>query len=561
MIVDELIAILGYETRGEANLAKFQRNLDGVSKGISAIGVAAGTFVGTIAAQAFMRLGDAIGSLPGNVIKVSSEFEGFQASLETIEGSATKAKASMDWITQFAAKTPYELAGVTEAFIKLKTYGIDPMDGTLMTLGDTASAMKKPLLQAVEAYADATGMQFERLRDFGLRAEQKGDQVTFKWTKNGKDLTKTVKKSGAEIQKFLKDHFGSTFNGAMLRQSKTWNGMLSNLSDGWNIFQKKIGDKGFFDRVKGYLGGLLDYLGELDANGTLDRWATSLSNGLTWAVDTAVYSLSRLRRHFEFLTGWMTANPALFNAIKAGLAAIAAVKFPWIAGLLIFEDILSWFEGGDSTIRQFAEALSELTGVDADKLDEIIATLAAATALGAAATAIGAFSASIWPLTFALAALGGAYYVAKGALDFFAAQEAKISGIKAGDNPKAKPGYIEGAGYDENGKFIYMDGNRRVDGPKVNPQAGFTQDALDYKTMMENLEGNRIKMEGGNAAAAVTNTITDNSDKSVNVNVGGVVVNGVQNVTGAVGAAVGSAVGNAAAGSGRASRFEKDDAF
>ncbi|NML73564.1 hypothetical protein HHL25_05420 [Rhizobium sp. S-51] len=557
IVVEELIAQLGWDLTGEEDLRKFKKGMSDAEKGLSALA----TRMATFAAAAATAFGGGMAMLGKSVIGVSADFEGFQASLETIEGSATKAKASMDWITQFAAKTPYELAGVTDAFIKLKSYGIDPMDDTLRILGDTASAMNKPLNMAVEAFADATSFQFERLREFGLVASQKGDQVTFQWTKNGQTLTKTVKKSGAEIQKFLKDHFGSTFNGAMLRQSKTWNGMMSNLSDGWNIFQKKIGDKGFFDRVKGYLGGLLDYLGELDANGTLDRWATSLSNGLTWAVDTAVYSLSRLRRHFEFLTGWMTANPTLFNAIKAGLAAIAAVKFPWIAGLLIFEDILSWFEGGDSTIRQFAEALSKLTGIDADKLDEIIATLAAATALGAAATAIGAFSASIWPLTVALAALGGAYYLAKGALDFFAAQEAKISGIKAVDNPKAKPGYVEGAGYDENGKFIYMDGNRRVDGPKVNPQAGFTQDALDYKTMMENLEGNRIKMEGRNAAAKVESNLTDNRNQSVKVEVGGVVVNGVAAATSAVGAAVGSAVGNAAAGSGRASRFEKDDAF
>lgn len=57
----------------------------------------------------------------------------------------------------------------------------------------------------------------------------------------------------------------------------------------------------------------------------------------------------------------------------------------------------------------------------------------------------------------------------------------------------------------------------------------------------------------------VNNTVNDSRDQSTVVNVGGVTVNGVPNVSAAVGGAVGRAVGQAAVG--RASRFEKDGAF
>ncbi|CAH0132778.1 hypothetical protein SRABI05_00088 [Agrobacterium fabrum] len=57
----------------------------------------------------------------------------------------------------------------------------------------------------------------------------------------------------------------------------------------------------------------------------------------------------------------------------------------------------------------------------------------------------------------------------------------------------------------------------------------------------------------------VNNTVNDSRDQSVTVQVGGVTVQGVQNVNAAVGGAIGRAVGQAAVG--RASRFEKDDAF
>lgn len=63
----------------------------------------------------------------------------------------------------------------------------------------------------------------------------------------------------------------------------------------------------------------------------------------------------------------------------------------------------------------------------------------------------------------------------------------------------------------------------------------------------------------GAAPPEVTNTVNDSRDQSVTVQVGGVTVQGVQNVNAAVGGAIGRAVGQAAIG--RASRFEKDDAF
>jgi phage tail tape-measure protein len=147
LVIDELIAILGYDIKGQGNLDKFNRGLERsaqLAQRLATLLVAAGT----IAASA-------LGGLAKSVVDVSADFEGFQASLETIEGSSDKAKKSLDWIADFATKTPYEMAELTRAFIKLKNAGLDPTDGSLETLGDTASAMNVPLNQAVEAMTDA----------------------------------------------------------------------------------------------------------------------------------------------------------------------------------------------------------------------------------------------------------------------------------------------------------------------------------------------------------------------------------------------------------------------
>lgn len=556
MVIDELVAVLGYEVRGQDKLRAFTQSIDDAAKRLALFAAAAAT----AAAGAAAFLGK-------SVISTTAKFESFQATLETVEGSAEKARASLDWISDFAKKTPYEVEELTSAFVKLRAYGMDPTNGLMEDLGNASSAMGKRLIDAVEMIADASTGEFERLKEFGIRASQAGNQVTFSWTENGKTLTKTVKKTGEEITKFIQERFGQRFSGAMIRQSKTWNGMVSNLSDTWTDFLRRIGEAGFFDAVKGQLGRLINFLNQLDLDGTLDRWAKSWSAAFVWITDAIARFGWRMAAHWGTIAEIIEQHKGAWEWLKGILIAVAIRLWPLGAALfaaaIVLDDFLGYMRGGESVIGDFIDALAEFLGADPDAVADALGKIAlAAGGLAAAASAMGLFTSSIWPLAAALGAFSAAFYLAKSGFDYLASLDAKASATKAVDNPRAKPGYIEGGhGYDKDGNFIYMDGNRRVDRPAENPTAGFTKDALDYKFMLQNLEENRAKMEGGAAAASVTNTLTDNSDKSTTVNVGGVVVNGVPNVSAAVGSAVGSAVGGAAAGAARASRFEKDDAF
>ena len=204
-IVDELVAILGFKMQGAGEAKAFEARLNSLEKQAVAVGSAlaqVAAVAGAAAAAGFAVLGS-------SVIKTAGEFEKFEATLETIEGSAEKAKKSMAWITDFAKTTPYEVAELTQAFIKLKSYGLEPTDGTMAVLGDTAAAMGKTLNQAVEAYADAMTGEYERLKEFGIRASVEKDNVTYTWNEGGKELSKTLKKNSAETQKFLKEVWGN----------------------------------------------------------------------------------------------------------------------------------------------------------------------------------------------------------------------------------------------------------------------------------------------------------------------------------------------------------------
>lgn len=218
-----------------------------------------------------------------SLIGTAAQFEKFETVLTTIEGSQEKAAKSMQWVSDFAAKTPYELAEVMESFVKLRAYGIDPTNGTLRVLGDTAAAMGKPVMQAVEAIADAVTGENERLKEFGIRASKEGNKITYEYTKDGKTLRKVAAANNrAMIQATLMAIWNDRYAGAMDKLSGTWGGMTSNLSDQWERFKLMIMKSGPFERLRERLSGLLKRIDEMAASGELQRLAEKIG---TWLVD------------------------------------------------------------------------------------------------------------------------------------------------------------------------------------------------------------------------------------------------------------------------------------
>lgn len=225
------------------------------------------------------------GWLTGGVIGVGSKFEQFQIVLENTEGSALKAKRAMAWVKDFSKRTPYELEDVMEAFVALKAFGIDPTAGALESLGNASSGMNKPLMQAIEMMADAQTGEFERLKEFGVRAKQTGDKVAFTYMKAGREVTVTSRKSAAEIQRALMGIFDARFGGMMDRQSRTLAGLWSNLKDSFTNFQLDIANAGIFDWVKNRIQIVLDKVSELARSGKLQEWAEKISAWMERAGD------------------------------------------------------------------------------------------------------------------------------------------------------------------------------------------------------------------------------------------------------------------------------------
>jgi hypothetical protein len=212
-------------------------------------------FAGPVAAAA-----GAVATLR-KVVSVTREFEVLNAQLVTATGSAESAGVAFEAIQDFASSTPYDLQQVTEGFVKLVNLGLTPSEAALTSYGNTASAMGKDLNQLIEAVADAATGEFERLKEFGIRAKSQGDEVSFTF----RGVTTTVGKNAAEIEAYLQALGENEFAGAMQQRVETLDGALSNLGDEWDKLFLNISNTGIGEVIEDSVRVAIDILAELNA--------------------------------------------------------------------------------------------------------------------------------------------------------------------------------------------------------------------------------------------------------------------------------------------------------
>ncbi|KEY05906.1 tape measure protein [Brucella inopinata] len=333
----------GAKAAGQATVALHQKTVALAKAGIGNIGEGSGKVlrgVGLAAGAATVAFG--VSALAANqLVGSASKFEKFQTILETTEGSSAKAKTAMGWVTDFAVKTPYELDQVMDSFVQLRARGLDPTNGLLMALGDTSAAMGVPLMQGVEAMADAVTGENERLKAFGITASKSGGLISYSYTNSaGKMMEATVKATDRiGIQAKLMEIFNEKYGGAMDKLSRTWEGMISNIADIWLKFQLAIMNAGLFDWMKGKLQMVLNTINQMQDSGQLEKWAARIGESIqfvlegAWSFATGVFEvLQKLGSYLSTAKDYVGSWERL--AAILGALAFAPVLISTAAGIV-----------------------------------------------------------------------------------------------------------------------------------------------------------------------------------------------------------------------------------
>lgn len=243
------------EIRLRADIARLQQDLNAARRSVSG---AVGDMKKTLLS---MAAGFSLATVVQQVITAQRQFDKLNSSLTTATGSTKAAGEAFAVLQDFAAKTPFGLQEVTTAFLKLRNLGLTPSERALTSYGNTAAGMGKDLNQLIEAVADAATGEFERLKEFGIKSKQQGDQVAFTF----QGTTTKVGNNAKEIEEYLMAIGEVNFAGGMERQAATLDGALSALGDQWDQTLVAFSQSGFGDAVHASVLSLSGALGDLIA--------------------------------------------------------------------------------------------------------------------------------------------------------------------------------------------------------------------------------------------------------------------------------------------------------
>ncbi len=213
----------------------------GMNGGLTKMGVFIGAFAANIAAKAVTALVD----FGRAAFDTGQRFEKLRVVLANTFGSKTMSDLAFNELAEFASKTPFALEELTASFLKLVNRGFRPTMDEMRKLGDLAASQGKDFDQLVEALLDAQTGEFERLKEFGIRASKANGQVTISF----KGVTQTVAETDEAIRNAIIS-MGEMQGvaGGMAVQSDTTAGKISNLGDAFdqmasnvfNLFQPAI---------------------------------------------------------------------------------------------------------------------------------------------------------------------------------------------------------------------------------------------------------------------------------------------------------------------------------
>lgn len=285
-------------------------------------------------------------ALAKGVVDTSAQFEKYEAVLTSIEGSNEKAKQSMAWVEEFAKQTPFRMESVMDSFVSLKTFGIDPMDGSMQALVD-ASAKMGGSQEHLAGIILGVGQAWTKGKLQGEEALQLIERGIPVWDL----LANASNKTAVELQEMsskgqlgrdaiaqLIKAMGSGAIGASAQQMNTWNGLMSNLVDQWDRFKLLIGSSGIFDVLRNNMEELLKTVEEMSKNGQLQKVAESLSNMMVSGFETGKAFAKDLIPAMKRFAEWVKeVSPKMVKFVDSigGLKTVAIGIAAVIAGPLI----------------------------------------------------------------------------------------------------------------------------------------------------------------------------------------------------------------------------------
>jgi len=333
--------------------------------------MAASTSATTSAAAGFAKLKGIVatlglGMLAKDVLDTNRNFESLRMQLNGVMGSAAAGAMAFDESMKWAVKTPFELKDITQAFITLKNFGIDPTSSTMESITNQAARLGKGA-QGLTTLTMQLGQAWTKgklqMQDMHIMMEAGVPVIDMLKTVTGKTGAEIADMSekgdlGRESIKGLIDEMGRLTAGSNAAAMQTLNGQISNLSDAWHNFEDTL----LQDKSEGLIKSIVASMTE--SMNLVTRNMSSSVDAQIAHSEARIKTLNSMGVVGSFLSD-MTGSDA--NLEKNRLAGLKRIKTAQDEA----NKLITINKDSALAIKDTWEWLAEIESADAEKSDKL----------------------------------------------------------------------------------------------------------------------------------------------------------------------------------------------
>lgn len=259
------------------------------------------------------------------IVEASAQMERMRVMLRGLnKDKANPAQAAADdmqYIVGMAQNAPFAMEALTDAFVKFRSAGLDPTDGSMKSLVDSVarfggdSVLLKRAAVAVQQMSGKGVVSMEELRQQlgeavpnAMQAMADAAGITMG------ELTKAVASGTVEAKQALSLMFvglRAENQNAAKDMMQTYTGALAQLQTSFTLFADRVGQAGYLDSLSKGMKELASIMNSAEGI----SFANSLGSGLNSAIDS-----------LRDLAQWLARNQELVISLGEAVAAMVAFK-------------------------------------------------------------------------------------------------------------------------------------------------------------------------------------------------------------------------------------------
>ncbi|MGB5856494.1 MAG: tape measure protein [Oceanisphaera sp.] len=288
----------------------------------------------------------AVGRQLAEMFKTGDKFERLESQVTALMGSIEGGQEATAWIKEFAKDTPLQLEEVTSIFVKLKAFGLDPMNGSMQSVVDQAYKLGGSF-QEVEGVALALGQAWAKQKLQGEEILQLIERGVPVWDllakvtgKNTGELQKMVSAGelGRDTIQALMDEMGAQSTGAAAVGMSQLSGLISNAKDNIADFYNSVADAGILNWLKDQLAAVNAEFRSLSDGGQLKTLAQNISGVLVAmgeSVKNMVVAVYDSREVIvTFAKEWLVVIKGVLEASIKIIKSLATTIYEWRAAVV-----------------------------------------------------------------------------------------------------------------------------------------------------------------------------------------------------------------------------------